>query len=204
MRTRWMEGCFISIPLTSYDILTSKTCFFDNKDTSWKLWGSLSFVMASVQPRSTYSAMQENSLSVETSPGYSLLPPECHSICGHISLTLVPCPAGCKESFLNQIFVISLQHLSGNEKPAFGDFECLTLLWTVLVCLQSDRSVIFRTTRRAQSLQRHERSKQEATSLSKASLCEPEVAWCAKRRLGICILAIHEVPHRITSFHSQC
>ena len=60
---------------------------------------------------------------------------------GSISLILVLCPAGCKESFLKQIFVMYLQHLSGNGKPAFSDFEWLTLLWTVLVCLQSDRSV---------------------------------------------------------------
>ena len=86
----------------------------------------------------------------------------------------VPCPAGCKESFLNQIFVISLQHLSGKEETSIQCFRMAYSPEDSSCLLATDRSVIFKTTRRAQSLQRHERSKREATSLSKASLCEPQ------------------------------
>ena len=93
---------------------------------------------------------------------------------GSISLILVPCLAGCKESCLIQVFVISLQHLSGNGEPAFSDFEWLTLLWAILVCLQSDKRVALKTTRRTQSLRCLERSKREVASLSTTSLCEPQ------------------------------
>ena len=46
---------------------------------------------------------------------------------GWRSSILVLCPAGCTESFWNQLGVISFQHLFGNGEPAFSDFQWLTL-----------------------------------------------------------------------------
>ena len=50
-------------------------------------------------------------------------------ICGCISLILVPCPAGCKESFLNWIFVVYLQHLPGKEETSI---QCLQMAYSLV------------------------------------------------------------------------